>query len=91
MIEIAKTDYEKADFDVSFSFWLRFSYTAPSPVKDIAYFKKKCYSVARLTEGITENEELGDRNLAVMICSDSTHPVYYFSTYDTESENPDSM
>ena len=70
---------------------MRFSFTTPQPVKDINYYKKKCYSVARLTEGLSENDELGDRTLAVMICSDTTHPVIYFSTYDTESENTDSM
>lgn len=34
-------------------------------------------------------KELGDRNLAVMICSNGQNPVYYFSTYDKKNKTND--
>lgn len=77
--------------EYGFHFWTRFSFTNPGPVEDPQYYKKKCYALARITEGVHDKEQLGDRNLAVFICSDTTHPVYYFSTYDVEQENLDFM
>lgn len=45
--------------------------------------------MARITEGKNNVKELGDRNLALLICSNKVNPIYYFSTYDKEKEVKD--
>lgn len=69
--------------------WLRFQYTYPEKIRILQEYKQNCYSVARVTEGKNNVKNLGDRTLALFICSNKVNPVYYFSTYDKEKDIKD--